>query len=235
MKAIILAAGRGKRLKPLTDSLPKTLVKVNGRTILERLVDNLTDCGIKDIIIVSGYLAPKVNKVMERYPNVSIIFNKDYDKTDNMYSLYLCREKCAGEDVIIMNGDLIVNKGILMNSINLPFSNMPIEMDPSIKDGQRVSIIENRIRSISKKLENAQGIAINIIRLSKEDMITYFNNIEKIVNEKRLNEWWEVALNETLHQIIVKPIETSGFWIEIDDMDDFRTANDMLVKLEGAK
>lgn len=230
MKAIILAAGRGKRLKPLTNNIPKTLIKVNGKTILERLIETLKECGVDDILVVAGYLADEVSNVVQNYNGVNLLYNNEYSYTDNMYSLMLCRDKCINESILILNGDLIVNKNIIRNSLNCGCSNMPIDRNTALKDGQKVIIEDNRITRISKQLLFAHGTAINIVYFSVEDATIYFENIEKIIKyEKRTNEWWEIALDDILDKVNVKSIEiNNNFWIEIDDYNDLERANSQL-------
>ena len=90
MKAIILAAGMASRLRPLTNNTPKCLLKIGERSLLQRSIDALTSNGIKEIVIVTGYLHNQIEDfVREQYPNVSVSFihNDVYDSTNNIYSL----------------------------------------------------------------------------------------------------------------------------------------------------
>ncbi|MCF7900319.1 phosphocholine cytidylyltransferase family protein, partial [Candidatus Babeliales bacterium] len=206
MKAIILAAGEGKRLKPLTDNIPKTLIEINGETILERSINTLKECGIKNVIVVAGYLSEKVENVIKKHSNVEMVYNEYYNTTDNMYSVMLCEDKCIDEPVLIMNGDLIVSKSIIQKSLDVKHSNIPIDTNPNLKDGQKVIVKDKRLVGIGKKLDVADGTAINIIVLSKKDAGVYFDNINRIIHhEKRPNDWWEVALNESLNKINIEP------------------------------
>ena len=89
-KALILAAGLGTRLAPITNDRPKSLVPVNGKPILIKQIENLKTNGIVDITIVSGYKAEALEKaVHEKYPEIKIIESVDYATTNNMYSAYL--------------------------------------------------------------------------------------------------------------------------------------------------
>tara|TARA_Y100000310_G_scaffold339103_1_gene430743 strand:- start:3110 stop:3814 length:705 start_codon:yes stop_codon:yes gene_type:complete len=234
MKVIILAAGRGKRLKELTEDLPKLLLEINGKTILERNIETLAECGVKDIVIVIGYFAEKIREAVKNFDdvNIELVESKDYATTDNMYSSMLGGKKCVDEDVIIINGDTIISKEIFDLALSEECSNMPIKMDPSIKDGQRVVVEDNRITTIGKTLDVAQGIAINIVKFSKEDAKTYFNHVTEAVKEKR-NEWWEQAINSLLSKIYVKALEIKeGFYLEIDDPEDLTIANEFLKNKE---
>ena len=90
MKALILAAGLGSRLAPLTDNCPKSLVQVNGKPILFKQIDNLHENGITDITVISGYLGNiMADELAKNYPDVKVIHSVDYATTNNMYSAYL--------------------------------------------------------------------------------------------------------------------------------------------------
>ena len=105
MRAIILAAGVGSRLKPITKNKPKTLVIVVDKPILGHIIDSLISNGILEVIICVGFQARKVIDFCKNsYPNVSFFFvhNKKYDSTNNMYSLYLAK-KYLDQNIILMN------------------------------------------------------------------------------------------------------------------------------------
>ena len=103
MKALILAAGVGSRLAPLTDHLPKCLVEVNGTPVLMKQIENLHACGITDITVVSGYLSHVLSSAVRgKYPEIRILESVDYAVTNNMYSAYLARETMAGEAFLMM-------------------------------------------------------------------------------------------------------------------------------------
>ena len=95
VKAIILAAGQGTRLRPLTDDIPKCMVEVNGKPILNRQLDTLQSAGIENIIVVTGYEENKIND-----PRITKVFNEEYASTNMLYSL-LCAEDYMEGNVIV--------------------------------------------------------------------------------------------------------------------------------------
>ncbi len=120
MKVIILAAGQGTRLRPLTDHCPKCMVEVNGKSIIERQLETMYACGIEedDIIIVAGY---KNDVLRERLKNTKIHFviNKEYEATNMVYSLMCAKNtmELAG-DILISYGDILYNAEVLNKILN---------------------------------------------------------------------------------------------------------------------
>lgn len=114
MKAIVLAAGLGTRLRPITNDTPKSLVKVMGEAMAERQVRFLKERGIEDITIVTGYLAEKFDYLKEKY-GVKLVFNDKYDKYNNIYTMYLVKDLLP--DSYVIEGDIYMNSNIFRSDI----------------------------------------------------------------------------------------------------------------------
>ena len=115
MQAIILAAGMGKRLGELTQNNTKCMVKVNGVTLIDRLMTQLSELSLKKIIIVIGYQGEKLRSYLgENYLNTKIeyIYNPIYDKTNNIYSLALAKESLQEDDSLLIESDLIFDDSL---------------------------------------------------------------------------------------------------------------------------
>ena len=108
MKAIILAAGLGTRLRPMTDNTPKALIKVKDKPLVEYQIEFLKEKGIDEIIVVVGYLHEQFDYLKEKY-NVELVFNDKYAEYNNFYSLYLVKEKLADSYVIDADNYLFKN------------------------------------------------------------------------------------------------------------------------------
>lgn len=115
MNAIILAAGMGTRLRPLTNDRPKCLVEVNGVSMVERQIQFLMERGIDDITLVSGYKAESLGFLRERY-GVDIVFNDRYDSCNNINSLYIVRDRF--HDTYVMEGDVYMDQNVLLSDIS---------------------------------------------------------------------------------------------------------------------
>ena len=116
MQAIILAAGMGRRLGELTDDNTKCMLEVNGTRLIHRTLDNLAEVGIKRVVLVVGYKAENVKRLIgDRYKDIDIFYveNKIYDKTNNIYSLFLAREYLLEEDSLLLESDLIFESSVL--------------------------------------------------------------------------------------------------------------------------
>lgn len=115
MNAIILAAGMGTRLRPLTNDIPKCLVEVNGVPMVERQIQFLHERGITDITLVSGYKADKLNYLKDNY-GIDIVFNDKYDVCNNIYSMYLVRDRL--QDSYVVEGDIYMHKNCFTKEIS---------------------------------------------------------------------------------------------------------------------
>ncbi|AIM16246.1 CTP:phosphocholine cytidylyltransferase [Bacillus sp. X1(2014)] len=113
MRAILLAAGMGTRLRPITLTTPKSLVEINGKPMLEKQIEFLQEVGVHEIIVVTGYLAEKFEYLKEKY-GVKLVHNDKYDVYNNIYTMYLVREYLPNSYVI--DADNYLNRNFLLES-----------------------------------------------------------------------------------------------------------------------
>ena len=158
MKAVILAAGAGTRLGKYTEELPKTLVDVGGFPILAHTLKSILECGITDIMIVTGYEARKVEAFVEGMDidadyDVEYIHNRRYNETNNIYSIYLTRDVLEGESFVLINSDVLFHPDILKGLVNSPRQGVILSVDFTVEiaeEEMKVKIEGDRIVAISK-------------------------------------------------------------------------------------
>lgn len=239
MKAIILAAGMGSRLKTLTKDNPKCMVKVNGKTLIERVLSQLDNCNLEEIILVLGYKKYILKEYIDNLgieTKISYIDNDIYDKTNNIYSLYMAKEEMLKNDILLLESDLIFDEKILSNLIISKEKNLAVvaPYEPWM-DGTCVKL-DNKNNIIdfvtSKKFDfnNTKDLykTVNIYKFSKEFNKCYIKFLEAYLSSNGENQYYETVL-ETM--INVLPNELKGFvlndnqkWYEIDDKQDLDIA-----------
>ena len=124
MQAIILAAGMGKRLKDLTNDNTKCMIKVNGVTLIERMLKQLDELNLNQIVIVVGYQAQKLIEYISNLSiktNIVYVTNDIYNRTNNIYSLYLAKEYLTKDDTLLLESDLIFEDKALERLVNDPY------------------------------------------------------------------------------------------------------------------
>jgi len=232
MKALILAAGLGTRLRPITDTTPHPMVEVNGKPIIFKQIDNLLENGIDDIIIVAGYKSEMmIDATNKRYDKVKFIINDVYEITNNMYSAYMAIDHMYGSEFLLMNADVFYDSVILKELIKNEYSNSIVVEEGIYNDeNMKVSCIGDRIMKISKLIpeDDAYGVSIDIYKFSKEGSKAFFDKVKEFIEDKKeLNQWTEVALNEVLKSVEFKQCPLNGRWMEIDNHEDLKRAENI--------
>ena len=229
MKALILAAGFGSRLMPITENLPKSLVKVNGKPILFKQIENLISNGISDITVVSGYkgevLKEEVNKA---FPFVKIIYSKDYETTNNMYSAYLGISDMGESEFLMMNADVFFDGSVIKALLDFDYPDAVVtDIGNYLEESMKVTEKNGYLKAISKTIskEDALGCSIDVYKFSVRGGQAFYDKCkEYIETKKELKLWSEVALNDIFDKVNFKACPLKGRWFEIDNHDDLAAA-----------
>ena len=230
MRAIILNAGLGKRMRPLTDKTHKCLLDVNGKTILQHQLDVLEACGTNEVIVVTGAKADMVDDYvvsLDTSMDVKTVFNPFYAITENIVSLWFVKDYLEG-DVVVMMGDLIFEEDIIRNLINGPSRcNLVVhEKDNYDKDDMKVKIKGDKIKSISKLIEIPDCEYMQISHYNAAGVAELKATIDTIIKDQRFYGWYPEAIQDLIDKgMDVSPIYCNGFkWKEIDSPEDLENA-----------
>ena len=256
MQAIILAAGMGKRLKQLTNNNTKCMVKVNGVTMIERMLSQLDKLNLSNITVVVGYKGKELQEYISTLnikTKINYVENEIYDKTNNIYSLYLARHCLLQEDTLLLESDLIFEDSVLEKIVNDPYPSLALVAKyESWMDGTVVTLDEenNITRFLDKKAFKFEDIqnyykTVNIYKFSKEFSTShYVPFLEAYSKALGDNEYYEQVLKviTLLDKPEIKAIKLGNeSWYEIDDVQDLDiaesifapTADEKLAKIQA--
>ena len=227
MKAVILAAGKGTRMPEITNDIPKCLIDINGKTLLERQINILLRYSIKKIYVVVGYMAKKIISKIENIENVEIVENKEYATTDNIYSLYLTLKKLKGDEFLLLNGDTIFEEDIIKILMARKEGDLaPIDCGYYDLEELKIREEDGLVKEILPKTaseEISDGSTIGIFKFSSEGSEALFNEIRELMQKEEKNKWFEYALNNILEKIKMYKVDIHGLkWIEIDTVEDIK-------------
>lgn len=238
-KAIILAAGEGKRLRPLTNLKPKCLLELNGTTILEHQLRNLEEYGIREVVITVGYHAELIlRNIRRRKPglNVRFIQNPIFDKTNTVYSLWLAREETR-TDFLYLNGDVVFHKQILARLVDAECdAALAINKKKVGQEEVKVELVSDRVKAIGKDIDpsRAKGEFVGIARFSRKFNVLFREKLDEVVEEGKIDVFFEEALNRTLSDsdhYRVCAVDVSDLpCIEIDTRQDYDAARDIYAR-----
>ena len=240
MIAVILAAGKGSRISQITNGIPKSLLPLNDITILGHTLNQLNECNIKEIHIVTGYKQNLIVNYVKAFckDSVNFINNPIYSKSNVLYSLYLSIPFLKGQDVIFIHADTLFTKNILDTLINKLQDNdavLPVEFKKCGKEEMKVITKDNNVIKISKNISTSksEGEFLGIAALSKNLIEMIELKAKELFLEGDLSHFFEAALQELINE---KKITVPFYdilkesWIEIDTVEDYKDAINMFKK-----
>lgn len=255
MIGVILAAGMGTRLMPLTKDMPKALLKINNVTLLERMIKNCIQADINKFIVIVGYNGEKVEKLsksLEDKYNIKIktIRNEKYDITNTSVSTYLAStyiEKEDLDDFILVNGDNVVDPLIIKRIVETDNTSMIIDNYKQLNEESFKLIIDNEsfnddktisngvINSIGKELNipKSSGEFIGLSKLIKSDINDFNKFLKESINEDPQN-YYDFSFKDLSEVKTIDFVLTNGLkWSEIDDHNDWEYAQKLIDELEN--
>lgn len=240
MQALMLAAGMGKRLGKYTKGNTKCMVEVAGEKLITRTCNILKKCGINKLIMVVGYQKENLKEFIRkniRDIEIEFIDNDNYEKSNNIYSLYMAKEYLKQDDTLLLESDLIYEEEIVREVVNSPDKNIvAVAKYEQWMDGTVVIIDDknNIIDFVEKKDFLYEKInnyykTVNIYKFSKEfSENQYIPFLEAYIKAYGQNEYYELALKAIAHlsRSELKALDVTKYsWYEIDDAQDLDIAN----------
>lgn len=238
MKAVILAAGLGTRLRPFTDSVPKCLVPLNGTPILQRQIESLERAGVRDCVLVVGYRASEVRaRIGRRWGGVRVSYveNPRYHETNNLYSLWLAGRE-MDDDILLLEGDLVFDEELLLDLNRSPHP------DTAVVDAYRPSMEGTVVLAAggiatAMVLKSAQPAGfdyraalktVNIYQFSRATVARHLlPKLDQFVTDGHTGQFYEAALAELIaqgHLRLGVHLPGTRRWAEIDTVDDLLKA-----------
>ena len=239
MIAVILAAGMGTRLMPLTKDVPKPLLEIGDTSILERMMINCISSGVEEFIIVLGYkkerVIEKIDYLQSKYHvKISIVENKKYSQTNTSCSVSLATNQ-LDDDVIIINGDNVVDERIISGLLKINETALVVDNYKQLNEESfKLKIENNVVIEIGKGIDinTASGEFIGISKVSKDDLALFNSILEDLIKENVQN-YYDLAYKDLSKKANVEYFYTDGLkWTEIDDKNDWEYAHTLIEEFE---
>lgn len=236
MKAVILAAGVSRRLYPMTYEMPKCLIEVGEKPILDHQLIALQSADVNDIVLVVGYYREAIiNHVQTNFPdmNIEYVINHHYFETNTAYSLGLCKDAINNQSFILMNADVLYPKEVLNRVIH---ANHGTSLAVEIKSCGReeVKVIEgdgNRLVAIGKELieDNALGEFIGVAKFSAKFSTAFGDSLNRLISAGGTADYFEAAIHPLMSEYPVYYEDVSDLpCIEIDFIEDLKKARELV-------
>ena len=219
--AVIVAAGRGVRLKGMGEQRPKGFIELGGRAIVERSVELLAQAGVRRTLIVTGHLRQWYEELARRMPNVDLAHNPDYAVSGSMYTLYLARERIV-EDFVLVESDLVYEKRALDVLFSAPSADTLLTSGPT-RSGDEVYVEADRgtLTGLSKKRQALEGEVVGelvgLTRISRRCLAAMCAHAERVFRESKHLEYEQALVAAGREMPIDCPVVPDLAWTEIDD------------------
>jgi choline kinase len=237
VKTLILSAGQGKRLSPLTDDRPKCLVELAGRTVLEWQLRHLHQAGVTEAVVVTGFRADLVEAEVAgltssggALPGMSVrtLYNPFYSVTDNLATCWLAREEMKGGPFMILNGDTLFEPGIAERLISAPDAPITVTVDrkdDGVYDSDDMKVLTDgdALRAIGKTITEYDAESIGFLRFNAEGSALFVKTLEGIMRTPEgLKRWYLSVINEIAqNHDVVRVRSIQGLeWAEMDFPED---------------
>ncbi len=243
VRVIILAAGQGKRLLPLTAEIPKALLDIHGRSLIGRQIDAFAACGLKDFVVITGYGAARMDEALaaigrERGVAIATVYNPFYGVADNLASCWIARHEMKG-DFIQVNGDNVFRADLVERLLAAAPAPVTVAINRKASydtDDMKVMLDAGRLTEIGKMLPvdtvDAEAIGFYIFR--GEGVAAYAATLDRAMREPAgLRQWFPAAVGRLAKSMDVGTVAINGIrWCEVDFPVDLQQARQLAASWE---
>lgn len=236
MKAILLAAGVGSRISKENGNIPKSLMLVNGRPMLQHTVELLLRNGM-DVVVITGFQHRLLEDVLKTYP-VKTVYNPFFAVTNSIGSLWMAREEFCTEEIFLANADVYYTQELLDRIRTAPYDQFLLSDDTRADQGDYFLLSENGIlrkygKELTRSERNCEYVGIAVVR--NRWVRKFHTRLCEMIEAGQYNLWWENVLYSLVDEDEIRTFDVSGiFWSEVDTMEDYRRVLDYCESHPGA-
>ena len=244
MKAIILSAGQGRRLMPLTSNLAKCCLPLHGISILEWQLSQIAQCDIDEVVVVTGFAYEVVDAIVDKISGIKVrtLHNPMYAHTDNLGTCWEARSEMDGP-FVLMNGDTLFEAAILQRLLACD-KGYPITLATDSKphfdlDDMKIIADGDRLLKVSKQLDISlvSGESIGLMVFNRAGAKSFTHKLEEMMDKvDALQLWYLSAIDQLASEGIAGICPIRGLsWCEVDDARDFAAAADVVIRWKAAQ
>ena len=239
MIGVILAAGMAKRLRPLTDTKPKCLLEVGGKTLLERTVRAMQQAGISEFVVVTGYRADQIREALTSIvslQNITFLHNADYEHNNNIYSLWMAGEVVRGKDFLLMDSDILCDPAAVVRIAEQTEPALALNRHECGEEEIKVIVdADNHIVEINKTCNPADAIgeSVGIEKMTADYSTALYRELDQmILKEGLVDVFYERCFERLIPQgYTFRVVDTTSYFsYELDTPEDFQRAQELMPK-----
>lgn len=227
-QAVILAAGGGRRLGDAARGLPKCLLSVGGRPLLEHQLAALGEIGVEEVCVVAGYGAEEVGACVAG--RCTMVLNPCWSETNSLYSLWLARHWVRGDELFVLNSDVLAHHDVYHRLASAPGSALAYDASSGLEDEHMKVWVEGGVlRAISKCLAppRISGENVGLLHFERRAARRVLNEAGVLVAAGHKRAWAVEALDRLLPRLDVRCVDVAGLpWVEIDSEADLEHARE---------